>query len=130
MRRSNDAMCDAKWSTTNPCLFATSDVNGKVAIYDLSKKIEGGALVGGEKIDFGELREGEKTASSGGAVSKVSWSNDGRRLAVCRGNILYVNALIEGVVGYGAGDEKSMLDILGSSNGINKDKEARIDFDY
>eukprot|EP00357_Protocruzia_adherens_P032167 CAMPEP_0115015212 /NCGR_PEP_ID=MMETSP0216-20121206/26607_1 /TAXON_ID=223996 /ORGANISM="Protocruzia adherens, Strain Boccale" /LENGTH=612 /DNA_ID=CAMNT_0002385235 /DNA_START=118 /DNA_END=1953 /DNA_ORIENTATION=+ len=63
----DDYVYDVQWSPVHPSVFATSDGDGYVDIWDLNKDIESSRI---------RHRTGER------AVNKLRWSTDGRQLAL------------------------------------------------
>jgi dynein intermediate chain len=63
----DDYVYDAKWHPTNPSLFSSADGTGKLDFWDLNKDVE----VPTYRYDMGKT-----------VLNKLSWSQDGKRLAV------------------------------------------------
>ena len=63
----DDYVYDARWHPTNASLFATVDGTGKLDFWDLNKDVE---------VPINRYEVGKN------ACNKLSWSQDGKRLAV------------------------------------------------
>lgn len=64
---SNDYVCDVRWSSTHPALFAVVDGGGVVSLWNIRKDVEVAVI---------EVKVGER------ALNKVRWSVDGRSLII------------------------------------------------
>jgi WD40 repeat protein len=104
---SYDYMCDVQWCPTNPSVFATASTNGTIDLWNLASSIED-PLSGSDGLNVHKIMGGGKSSAtttssldstkiSGGAVNKLEWSLDGKRLAVAAGDQLHVMGLSENV---------------------------------
>lgn len=66
-----DYVLDVKWCPTHPAVFATSDAEGYIDIWDLNTDLENPTVR--------TRREAESREAS--AIHKVAWSGDGKRIA-------------------------------------------------
>lgn len=66
---SQDYVYDVKWSPVNPAVFATADGMGNLDIWHLNKNLE---------EPFAKIAVGESKT----AINKISWSGDGKHIAV------------------------------------------------
>lgn len=86
---SYDYMCDAKWSPVHPSLFATASSNGTLGLWNIASSLED-PLTGKDGIIV-DSEAGQR------GLNKISWSLDGRRIAVASGDLLHVLTLTEDV---------------------------------
>jgi dynein intermediate chain len=63
----DDYIYDAKWHPNNPSLFAAIDGVGNLSLYDMNKDIECSLF---------------SHSVAKNALNKLSWSQDGKRIAV------------------------------------------------
>ena len=96
---SYDYMSDVMWSPTHPSLFATASSNGTIGLWNLATSFEE-PITGTDGIAIGE----------GGGLNKLSWSLDGRRLAVAAADRVHVLSLSDDVVSRNkSADEESKV---------------------
>lgn len=92
---SYDYMSDVQWSPVHPSLFATGSSNGRLGLWNLAISLDepmtgaDGIVVNPERAD---------AASGLAGIHKLSWSLDGRRLAVASSDRLHVLNLTEEVL--------------------------------
>ena len=66
MERASDYVLDAEWSPSHPSVFASSDAEGYIDLWNLNKDTE---------EPFNHYNVGDK------AINKITWSNDAKKLA-------------------------------------------------
>lgn len=64
---SSEYICDVRWSSTHPALFAVADGSGRVSIWNILKDIE---------VPMVEEKIGDK------ALNKIRWTPDGKSLII------------------------------------------------
>lgn len=92
---SYDYMSDVQWSPVHPSLFATGSSNGRLGLWNLSLSLDE-ALTGADGIVVDPERADAASGLAG--IHKLSWSLDGRRLAVASSDRLHVLNLTEDVL--------------------------------
>lgn len=64
---SNDYICDVRWSSTHPSLFAVADSSGHVSIWNICKDVEVAVI---------EAKVSDR------AVNRLRWSADGKKIII------------------------------------------------
>lgn len=114
---SYDYMSDVMWSPTHPTLFATASSNGTVGLWNLATSLDE-PITGPEGIP---VQDGGGNDNPG--LNKLSWSLDGRRLAVASADhihILSLNAEAEALRSKGDEDSKQLMHQLLSRGCIER----------
>ncbi|GAX13710.1 dynein intermediate chain, cytosolic [Fistulifera solaris] len=92
---SYDYMSDVQWNPVHPSLFATGSSNGRLGLWNLALSLDE-PLTGGDGIAVDPERT--ETASGLSGIHKLSWSLDGRRLAIASSDRMHVFHLTEEVL--------------------------------
>lgn len=92
---SYDYMSDVQWSPVHPSLFATGSSNGRLGLWNLAMSLDE-PLTGADGIVVDPERSDAASGLTG--IHKLSWSLDGRRLAVASSDRVHVLNLTEEVL--------------------------------
>lgn len=92
---SYDYMSDVQWSPVHPTLFATGSSNGRLGLWNLALSLDE-PLTGADGIAVDHERADNASGLAG--IHKLSWSLDGRRLAVASSDRLHVFHMTEEVL--------------------------------
>lgn len=115
---SYDYMCDVQWSPTHPSLFATAAGNGTLGFWNLASSLDE-PLSGSKGISIKEATGG--SCSDVGVLNKISWSADGRSLAVADSDRLHVLGLSEDVARPKGDEETKMMNHLKSRGFLDEE---------